>query len=475
MAYTAKDEVTLHTALEDVEVRFLYNLPESELVQVDRLFFQIEQAHWFYEDFYSDKYPQLPHFKLKGFAIELFNHCPLLLPIQDRCHMLFDDFNAYRFQIPVFGCIMLSDDMSMVLLVRNWSGNSWGFPKGKINQDEKAFPCAMRETFEETGFNPTPYCREENSLVVHEENRVTKLYIASGIPLNTEFNPQTRKEISKIQFHPLNNLPKRCYGVYPFMPKLKRWIQQRSKCRSKSRSASQSSAPSTPLGPNGNRRSTTESNINTSTSSFNERNADTFGSKTMVEGNRWDVKAMFDANARITGKLYEYDGNPHNFGNTHPKYVDYNNPPLPSSFSLPKSSDSTSTSTIPPIHIALSHPIRAISSKSIFQDIAGQDIILDKKTDIRNTTITLPLSGKRSSSVTARTAFVEETNNRQREIKKRLEDRTSKAFMNENKRNTGKIALRPFVLDTDAIMKALDAVLIATELSVEDLLGDIDT
>jgi hypothetical protein len=41
--------ITLHQALEDVEVRFLYNLPESELSQIDRLFFQIEQAWWFYE------------------------------------------------------------------------------------------------------------------------------------------------------------------------------------------------------------------------------------------------------------------------------------------------------------------------------------------------------------------------------------------------------------------------------------------
>ena len=49
--------ISFEHALEDVETRFLYNLPESELSSTDRLFFQIESAWWFYEDFFVDKYP----------------------------------------------------------------------------------------------------------------------------------------------------------------------------------------------------------------------------------------------------------------------------------------------------------------------------------------------------------------------------------------------------------------------------------
>jgi hypothetical protein len=41
-------EVSLEQCLDDVETRFLFNLPEAELSQSDRLFFQIEQAWWFY-------------------------------------------------------------------------------------------------------------------------------------------------------------------------------------------------------------------------------------------------------------------------------------------------------------------------------------------------------------------------------------------------------------------------------------------
>lgn len=32
---------------------------------------------------------------------------------------------------------------------------------------------------------------------------------------------------------------------------------------------------------------------------------------------------MFTANAKLTGKTYSYDGNPHSFGARHPSYVNY--------------------------------------------------------------------------------------------------------------------------------------------------------
>ncbi len=39
---------------EELSFRFLQNLPHSELESEDRLFFQIQQAHWYYEDFMVD-------------------------------------------------------------------------------------------------------------------------------------------------------------------------------------------------------------------------------------------------------------------------------------------------------------------------------------------------------------------------------------------------------------------------------------
>ena len=70
----SKDDITEKHALDDVETRFLYNCPEEELSDPSRLMFHIEQAWWFYEDFYADKHPdKVPHVKkLHTFAKKMF-------------------------------------------------------------------------------------------------------------------------------------------------------------------------------------------------------------------------------------------------------------------------------------------------------------------------------------------------------------------------------------------------------------------
>ncbi len=41
-------------AMEDVHTRFILNLPDDELRSAPRIFFQLEQAWWFYDDFICD-------------------------------------------------------------------------------------------------------------------------------------------------------------------------------------------------------------------------------------------------------------------------------------------------------------------------------------------------------------------------------------------------------------------------------------
>ena len=115
--------VTLESCLQDVETRFLLNLPETELQQSDRLFFQIEQAWWYYEDFFADKYTILPHYKtLKSFAEMIFTHCPLLSKNSNNFIELFTDFGQYKNEIPVCGCILLSAEMTKMALICSWTG-----------------------------------------------------------------------------------------------------------------------------------------------------------------------------------------------------------------------------------------------------------------------------------------------------------------------------------------------------------------
>ena len=150
------DNLEWQEALEDVHTRFILNLPPSELETADRIMFQVEQAWWYYEDFVADPHPEknLPRFSnMRPFALKMFEYSPLL-PATESFSAMWNEFSKYKRKISNYGCILLSEDCTKVVLCQVWNGKSFTFPSGKINQGEQAAEAAARETYEETGFDP---------------------------------------------------------------------------------------------------------------------------------------------------------------------------------------------------------------------------------------------------------------------------------------------------------------------------------
>lgn len=223
-------------------------------MSVERICFQVEEAQWFYEDFIRPQDPELPSLSLKEFCLRIFQHCPLFSEYSSYHHAAaFSEFLAYKERVPVRGAILLNYDMDEVVLVKGWKKSaSWSFPRGKINKDELDLDCAVREVYEETGFN----LRDANlvgdiedtkyiEMTIREQHM--RLYIFVGVPNKTEFEPRTRKEISAIQWYKLSELPtlkkqkqhgedpthnaSKFYMVAPFMVPLRKWISQQKKIR----------------------------------------------------------------------------------------------------------------------------------------------------------------------------------------------------------------------------------------------------
>ena len=123
-------------------------------------------SHWFYEDFIREENPKFPSLPLKKFSEMLFQACPLLHRWSGDHEGAFNHFMQYKTRVPVCGAIMLNDTWDkvshyllrlpyciyvisfdpQVVLVKGWKSSSgWGFPKGKINQNEAPHACAARE------------------------------------------------------------------------------------------------------------------------------------------------------------------------------------------------------------------------------------------------------------------------------------------------------------------------------------------
>lgn len=263
--------MSLANWLDDLTVRFLLNLPHSELSSVPRLCFQVEEAQWFYEDFIrpaaaatSQPLPSLP---LKQFCLQLFQHTPLLRGYTSAEHLAaYEEFLAYKVRVPVRGAILMDESMEKVLLVKGWKKSaSWSFPRGKINKDEADLDCAVREVYEETGYDirgagliprNSDAKGEVKSIEITLREQQLRMFVFRGVDLETHFEPQTRKEISKIEWYNLRDLPgfkkgkyqesaTKFYVVAPFLGQLKKWVGEQK--RLDAQKEAQVAAPGHPL------------------------------------------------------------------------------------------------------------------------------------------------------------------------------------------------------------------------------------
>ncbi|KAI5788753.1 NUDIX hydrolase domain-like protein, partial [Pyronema domesticum] len=229
-------------------VRFVLFVPEEELSSVERIAFQLEEAHWFYEDFVKDINPESKSLQLKFFLARLYPCIPpsviAHVPQRDagEIHQLFMNYKGH---VPVRGVIMLNEAMDKCVMVKGWKGGaSWSFPRGKIEKNETDIECAEREAWEETGVIVEGLVLPENKLEhrVHGKQEVW-MYVIPGIPEDTKFEAKTRNEISRIDWHSVDKLPgwhkstrkggkdintpvkpSKYYLIHPFVILLRQWM-----------------------------------------------------------------------------------------------------------------------------------------------------------------------------------------------------------------------------------------------------------
>ena len=78
--------------LDELAARFIIPMREEERRDLVRVCFLIEQAHWFYIDFYvnESKY-KLAQSNMKEFAAHIFQHIPFLREHADRVDEIVDE------------------------------------------------------------------------------------------------------------------------------------------------------------------------------------------------------------------------------------------------------------------------------------------------------------------------------------------------------------------------------------------------
>ena len=144
--------------------RFIINIPSEQRDDLVRVFFAVELAHWYFIDFYYEDDTDLPKCHIKDFADQskatrlidcllrlhcstvVFRHCPFLRHHVDHLDGILSEWREYKFSVPTYGAILLDPSFEQMLLVRGfYTRESWGFPKGKVQENESSLKCAIRE------------------------------------------------------------------------------------------------------------------------------------------------------------------------------------------------------------------------------------------------------------------------------------------------------------------------------------------
>ena len=244
---------SLDEIMDELVVKFILNCPEEEHENFDRLFFQIEEAFWFYLDFYREQNPSLPKFNLHQFADKVFLACPFLQPYQKTVDEHIQSFINYKTSVPVCGVILIDETLENILLVKGWNSKSWSFPRGKINKNEEEVACAVREGREEVGFDCSQYILKDQFLEGQFNEQLVKLFIAPNIPSSTKFLTQTRKEIAQISWFNIGEIIRKqargnFWPVKPFLADLQQWVNTFKKTNKQVRQqpVQQPIAPKTP-------------------------------------------------------------------------------------------------------------------------------------------------------------------------------------------------------------------------------------
>ncbi|KAM9841442.1 m7GpppN-mRNA hydrolase [Aulostomus maculatus] len=229
--------------LDDLCSRFILHIPSEERDNAIRVCFQIELAHWFYLDFCMQNTPGAPHCGIRDFAKAVFHHCPFLLPHGEDVQKVLEQWKEYKMGVPTYGAIILDESLENVLLVQGYLAKSgWGFPKGKVNEDEAPHDCAVREVLEETGFDIKNRICKDMYIEQKITDQLVRLYIIPGVSKETKFNPKTRKEIRNIEWFSIEKLPchrndmtpksklglapNRFFMAIPFIRPLREWLSR---------------------------------------------------------------------------------------------------------------------------------------------------------------------------------------------------------------------------------------------------------
>ena len=187
-----------------LKLELVKNLMDTDIIS---FFGLLEKILWHYNDNLK-----FNGYKIKNFYVLLTIFFPQLSDHNKK--YLTNTYNNIVQQLPLSGVILISG--GQILLVKNCMSKTWSYPKGKICVNETPLNAAIRECYEETGYDVSNLINERNLIKKKYNKRIVYLYVINNVEYNYPFEPTIMNEISDIKWFKLSDYikNKKNYNVY---------------------------------------------------------------------------------------------------------------------------------------------------------------------------------------------------------------------------------------------------------------------
>lgn len=112
--------------------------------------------------------------------------------------------------IPRYGAVLFNREMTHILLVKGYFAekNNWYCPKGQIDAGETPLSCAIKEVYQETGFDISNNVhRNVKFQFTATHGTVMTFFAVTNVNMDYPFKPKLNKEIGGIMWYPISKLP----------------------------------------------------------------------------------------------------------------------------------------------------------------------------------------------------------------------------------------------------------------------------
>ncbi|KAK6090370.1 hypothetical protein P3W45_000727 [Vairimorpha bombi] len=187
--------------LDEISIRFLIQIDPRDIENIERFFFILEEAHWFYIDNYKERVVSFLEF-----CTTILIHNSIKLNVQEGI----TKFKIYKQSIKVYGGIIFDKELENVLVVKEGKKSiTFGFPKGKKNMNEDGPSCAIREIMEEIGYDVSTKIVRGVSINLFEK---MNFYFVFNVSKKFAFKSCMKNEISDILWLPVWKLEEGLLG-----------------------------------------------------------------------------------------------------------------------------------------------------------------------------------------------------------------------------------------------------------------------